>query len=208
MTDGNVMYTRISKAAGCDKHEIPSTLFLTLVMAVFLTTLLGASLLQIGHAIDRLDAKTTSGDVTGFINETTPNVAQFLGIPYAQPPTGRRRWLPALPITIAQRQINATRFGPSCPQYETDVNVAPNVYTVDATNFTPTPLDYQCEDCLSLSIWTPWVRKNKLKDAKKSLPVIVWFFGGGFGAGGTNVPYQNPATWVERSGKHIVVSVK
>ncbi|KAH7071987.1 Alpha/Beta hydrolase protein [Paraphoma chrysanthemicola] len=176
-------------------------------MGFALLALLSASLFQYGYAINRLNAKTTSGRVTGFINETTPDVAQFLGIPYAQSPTGPRRWLPALPITKAHDPIKATRFGPSCPQYVTDVNVAPNVYTVDATNFAPSPLEHQSEDCLSLSIWTPWEKKHRSHNTTEGLPVIIWFYGGGFGEGGTNVPYQNPANWIQRSGKHIVVSV-
>jgi acetylcholinesterase len=180
----------------------------SLILAMLLTfsALLGLS--QVVHAIDCLIADTTSGPVQGFINDTTPKVAQFLGIPFAEPPVGARRWLPAVRKSKEHRVINATRFGPACPQWETDANVGPNAYTVDVPNFTPAPLDYQSEDCLSLSIWTPWRGANATQSAKKPLPVLLWLYGGGYGTGGTNVPYQNSAPWVEKSGKHIVVSIK
>jgi len=172
-------------------------------MAFVLTVLLGILHFQFVHGISCSDTNTTSGTVKGFVNETTPNVAQHLGVPYAEAPIGARRWLPALLKTKEHGIINATRFGPSCPQYRSDANVAPNAYNVDVPQFSPDPLEYQSEDCLSLSIWAP---RNPATNA--SLPVIVWLYGGGYGEGGSNVPYQNPALWVERSGKHIVVSVK
>jgi acetylcholinesterase len=178
-------------------------------MELMIKVLLGLMELSAVAAIDCLDADTTSGSVKGFVDESTPNVAQFLGIPFAEPPVGARRWLPAVPKSKEHRVINATRFGPSCPQWETDVNVAPNVYTVDVPNFTPSPLDYQSEDCLSLNVWTPWQGKNANKsDTREPLPVLIWVYGGGYGTGGGNVPYQYPAPWVEKSGKHIVVSIK
>jgi acetylcholinesterase len=177
-------------------------------MAFAMIALLGLLQLQTVRAINCLDSDTTSGPVVGFINETTPNVAQFLGIPFAEPPVGARRWLPAIPKARTHGSINATRFGPSCPQWETDVNVEPNVYTVDLLNFTPTPLDYQSEDCLSLNIWAPYHKEKSGSHEKKRLPVILWLHGGGYVTGGGNVPYQNPAPWVQKSGKHIVVSIK
>jgi acetylcholinesterase len=181
--------------------------FLLFAMAFALNTLLGLLFFQVVRAVDCLDVDTTSGAVKGFVNQTVPNVAQFLGIPFAEPPVGARRWLPAVRKTKKYGVIDASRFGPSCPQWETDVNVEPNVYTVDVPNFTPSPLDYQSEDCLSLNIWAPF-KEKKGEHNKKPLPVILWLFGGGYTTGGGNVPYQNPAPWVEKSGRHIVVSIK
>jgi acetylcholinesterase len=172
-------------------------------MISFLVAL--SSVLHFQHvaATQGFYANTTSGAIKGFINAATPTVAQFLGIPFAEPPVGTRRWLPALPKSREYGVLNATRFGPSCPQYVSDPLLAPNAYNVDVQQFAPAPLEYQSEDCLSLSIWVP-----AKSAANESLPVIIWLYGGGFGEGGTNVPYQNPALWVERSQKHIVVSIK
>jgi acetylcholinesterase len=171
-------------------------------MAFALIALLGVVQLQSVLAINYLTANTTSGQVHGFVNETTPNVAHFLGIPFAEAPIGARRWLPAEPKSKEDGIINATQFGPSCPQWENEVERT--VYSVDTPNFNPTPFDYQSEDCLSLNIWAPYHGIN----VTQPLPVLLWLYGGGFGAGGGNVPYQNPAPWVEKSGKHVVVSIK
>ncbi|KAJ4305468.1 hypothetical protein N0V90_000999 [Kalmusia sp. IMI 367209] len=53
------------------------------------------------------------------------------------------------------------------------------------------------EDCLTLSLWTP-------KRAKK-LPVLVFFYGGGWYTGGQDVPYTIPTQWVQRTQDLIVV---
>ncbi|KAJ6528103.1 Alpha/Beta hydrolase protein, partial [Mycena capillaripes] len=57
------------------------------------------------------------------------------------------------------------------------------------------------EDCLTLNIWAPTHPHGT------SLPVLVWFFGGGFVTGGANSLYYNPTQWVQRTQAHIVVSV-
>jgi acetylcholinesterase len=59
------------------------------------------------------------------------------------------------------------------------------------------------EDCLTLSIWAP----TSVAEGAK-LPVIVWIHGGGLREGGTSVPYQHAAPWVQRSQAHIVVGIQ
>lgn len=66
------------------------------------------------------------------------------------------------------------------------------------------------EDCLTISVWTP---AKAAEEARKTasnagLPVLIWFYGGGFATGGTDVPYQDPTHWIERSQSHIVVVYK
>ncbi|KAK3292957.1 Alpha/Beta hydrolase protein [Chaetomium fimeti] len=48
-----------------------------------------------------------------------------------------------------------------------------------------------------------WAPRGK---AKKDLPVIIFFYGGAFSAGGTNAPYLIPAEWIQRTQEHIVIS--
>jgi carboxylesterase type B len=152
-------------------------------------------------AIATLTVDTTVGTVYGLINGSHPNVAQFLGIPFAEPPIGHRRW--KAPVAKAPLGIiDATKFGPSCPQYDTSI---PSTYEIDARDFLisgPTS-----EDCLTLSIWAPITPKHSRSYSKK-LPVIVWLYGGGQNTGGAQIEYQIPAPWVERSQAHIVVEVK
>jgi acetylcholinesterase len=178
------------------------------IMKPALALLTAATQIPLSCAIGSLRVDTTSGVVEGFVSDTNPNVAQFLGIPFAEQPVGSLRWLPPSPLSASTKYvtINATRFGLSCPQYEDDVSVAPNLYTVDAPEFNIHPQAYQGEECLSLNVWTPLGRNHT--DTTELFPVIAWIYGGGYYAGGGNVPYQNPAPWIERSGKHIVVGIK
>ncbi|ORY59280.1 para-nitrobenzyl esterase [Pseudomassariella vexata] len=144
-----------------------------------------------------LKVNTTSGPVYGMINGTTPNVRQFLGVPFAEPPVDALRWLPAVPKKSVD-YIDAMAFGPSCPQYESAI---PSVYNVDSRNFLIT--GPTSEDCLSLNIWAPKIGYEE----HKKLPVIIWIYGGGSLTGGGRIGYQIPAHWIERSQKHIVVGV-
>ena len=159
-------------------------------------------------AIPSLYINTTSGLVQGIVRATSPNVAQFLGIPFAEQPIGARRWLPPSPKSRDTSVINATNFGHACPQFEADANVAPNLFLTDAPEFNIHPQNYQGEDCLSVNVWTPWNETQNQGETDASLPVIAWIYGGGFYSGGGTVPYQDPSLWVERSGKHIVVGIK
>ncbi len=87
--------------------------------------------------------------------------ARFLGVPYAAPPVGPRRWRPPQPVAAWKGVREAQAFGPDFPQ-------APN-----ARLRAPS----QGEDCLYLNIWTPTL------DPRAALPVMVWIHGGGFTSG-------------------------
>jgi acetylcholinesterase len=202
----NLLFLKIHSYMESGFHNLVTSL--PFAMALLLAASLALLQFSPVRAVPSLDANTTSGLVKGFINETTPNVAQFLGIPYAEPPVGARRFLPAVPKSREHGVINATRFGCSCPQFNNDPSVDPSVYNVDAPNFLPRPLDYQSEDCLSLNIYTPWHGQNATQNTTEPLPILLWVYGGGYYSGGGNVPYQCPAPWVERSGKHLVVTLK
>lgn len=51
-----------------------------------------------------LIVNTTSGELQGTINSTSPNVRQFLGIPYAEPPVGRLRFQPPAEFILQGRK--------------------------------------------------------------------------------------------------------
>lgn len=177
-------------------------------MAFALAALLSIFQFQTVVAVRSLNIDTTSGTVQGFIDDTTPNVAQFLGIPFAEQPIGTRRWLPPAPKLKENGTIDATKLGHACPQFEVDVDTAPNVWLTDAPEFVIYPSNYQGEDCLSVNVWTPWNETQCPGDTTELLPVIAWIYGGGFQTGSGTVPYQIPSSWIERSGKHIVVGIK
>ncbi|GAB7352165.1 hypothetical protein MBLNU459_g2648t1 [Dothideomycetes sp. NU459] len=155
-----------------------------------------------------LTVTTSTGTYTGFINSTAPDVRQFLNIPYALPPTGERRWLPPANLTSTSRnKINAIKYPPSCPQYVRKVKSLYNQllpqYNINNGLGNSTPGVFAAsssEDCLSLAIWTP-------TGFVKNLPVIVFIPGGGFVTGGIDTSYQLPYHWVQRTRKHIVVTI-
>jgi acetylcholinesterase len=153
------------------------------------------------HASD-LQVQTSSGTIEGFVNPPIPDVHQFLGVPYSLPPTGSRRWLPPSKPK-SKDHVNASSIGPACPQLLVSARLPLNIsvyspFGGNQTEFFP-PDDFS-EDCLTLNIWTP-------RNAHGPMPVIVWFFGGGFTQGSTNSLYFNPESWVQRTQEHIVVTV-
>jgi len=127
--------------------------------------------------------KTIAGQVAGFQADNGLDV--FLGIPYAKPPVGQRRFAPPQPVAKWSYVRPAFRFGPTCPQGPDKIE--------------PASLLYQDEDCLSLNIWTPGT------DTKKR-PVLVFIHGGGFVAGGTGDPLYNGAHLAKR-GDIVVVTL-
>jgi acetylcholinesterase len=147
-----------------------------------------------------LQVNTSSGVLDGFVNPSAPNVRQFLGIPFAIPPTGTRRWLPPSKLQ-STASINVTNIGPACPQQPLSEQANLDVYSPYGGNQTEFfPPEVYSEDCLTLNVWTPKLLKEKM-------PVLVWYFGGGFVQGGTSSLYYNPQSWVQRTQEHIVVTV-
>ena len=102
------------------------------------------------------------GRVAGAVSEHSSRVAVFLGVPYAEPPTGQRRWSAPVPKEPWQpATITATAFGSSCIQKDKPASV----------NFT--------EDCLFLNVWAP----VSAVGTGSKLPVLLFVHGGGYNIG-------------------------
>lgn len=150
-----------------------------------------------------LTVRTKHATIHGTTETDTPDVRQFLGIPFAQPPLGDLRFAPPQPIVDDLGTVEATQLPPACMEWLSDL---PSVYTRDVLQFNNGGLNSSgpvSEDCLKVSVWAP--RGVGTKEAKK-LPVLLWVYGGSFATGGTNIPYQLPTPWVQRSKSHIVVA--
>jgi para-nitrobenzyl esterase len=109
-----------------------------------------------------------NGKLQGTANEDR-SVRMFKGIPFAAPPVGELRWRAPQPAANWNGVRQADKFGSACLQ----TDVFGDIYFRD---------NQPSEDCLSLNIWIP------AKAASAKIPVIVWFYGGGFVAGSGSEP--------------------
>lgn len=105
---------------------------------------------------------TDYGKLRGFRaslpSEILGPVEQYLGVPYAMPPTGERRFQAPEPPTSWSGIRNATQFAPVCPQYLEDRLLLSDMLPVWFTANLDTVATYvqdQNEDCLYLNIYVP-----------------------------------------------------
>jgi len=156
-----------------------------------LLRLMVAVLLAIPFAHDALAAdqvKTTNGIVEG-TGPQSSGVRMFKGIPFAAPPVGGLRWKAPEPVKDWQGVRQATQFGPRCMQQPIfgDMNFRSNGMS---------------EDCLYLNVWT------SAASATDKLPVLVYFYGGGFRAGDGSEPRYDGESMARRGIVAITVNYR
>jgi para-nitrobenzyl esterase len=112
--------------------------------------------------------ETASGRIEGDRIEGADGVPllRFLGVPYAAPPVGDRRWRAPRPPTPWTGTRAAHAFGPAAPQAAGVASRLPS--------FSVEPW---AEDCLTLNVWTPATSGAR--------PVLVWLHGGAYLGGGS-----------------------
>jgi para-nitrobenzyl esterase len=118
-----------------------------------------------------VSVKTPSGVLRGAEQD---GMRSFLGVPYARPPTGERRWRAPQPLPAWTGTRDALKFGAQCMQGRARESVA------------------MSEDCLFLNVWVP------AKPASRHLPVLVWVHGGAFVVGSAGQPLYDGASLARR----------
>lgn len=125
--------------------------------------LLGFSALAQTNFYMPVQTKIEHGLIEG--NYDIRNGMQFyMGIPYAKPPVGPLRWKAPQALTPWTGVKMTKKFGPRAVQG----------FVFGDMKFRS---DGVSEDCLYLNVWSPAKRNEK------NLPVLVYFYGGGFVAG-------------------------
>ncbi|HWT02702.1 MAG TPA: carboxylesterase family protein [Pyrinomonadaceae bacterium] len=132
--------------------------------------------------------KTAGGVVEGSADSGT-GIRTFKGVPFAAPPVGDLRWKPPQPVSKWKGVRQATQFGPRCMQ-------AP---IFGDMNFRSGGMS---EDCLYLNVWTP------AKSDKERLPVLVYFYGGGFVAGSGDEPRYDGESMSRRGVVAVTVNYR
>ena len=115
---------------------------------------------------------TALGNITGEEEEltfdgTSFNVTKFLGIPFAEPPIGTRRFNKPTNKNSFNEEFTAKTMPPICIQ---------NSASLLQLGIDPESL-IQSEDCLYLNIFIPG---SGPVDKTRNLATMIWIFGGGF----------------------------
>ena len=130
-----------------------------------------------------LAVKTRTGVYVGYLEKKT---ACYLGIPYAKPPVGERRWKAPEPLESSDQVMEAQNFGASAIQVDHKGSIIKN--------------HRQSEDCLTLNIC---VGESKDRTPK---PVLVLFHGGDFTCGGAVSPLMYGTNYVAEHPDIVFVS--
>lgn len=130
--------------------------------------------------------ETEYGKVEG---EFKNDLNYFLGVPYAQPPVDSLRW--HVPVELEEWDgVRETKsFGPAAVQTNVFGDM---IYRGDGKS----------EDCLYLNIWSPNI------DEDAELPVLVYFYGGGFVAGDGSEPRYDGAALAKQGIVSVTVNYR
>jgi para-nitrobenzyl esterase len=141
---------------------------------------------QTGNEKSLPQVKTANGILEG-TSESGINV--FRGVPYAAPPVNDFRWREPQQVKNWSGVRKADKFGPKAMQLPIfgDMN-----FRANGTN----------EDCLYLNVWSP------SKSGKDKLPVLVYFYGGGFLAGDGSEPRYDGEAMARRGIVSVTVNYR
>lgn len=161
---------------------------------LLLILLMLAALPRVSHAGEAkgLVIVTQQGKVRGMIEGQS---RAWLGIPFAKPPVGDLRWKPPLTPAPWQGVRDATKDAAECYQGQPRLFGPYSAeFLIDGRNMN--------EDCLFLNVWAPRQR------SAKSLPVLFYIHGGGFGEGSGTIPIYRGANLASRGAVVVTINYR
>lgn len=117
-------------------------------------------------------------------------ITSFKGIPYAEPPTGPKRWRAPQPAKPWKGVRAAARYGNACIQ-------PPGLSAENGGD--PGPLS---EDCLYLNVWTPGA------DPEANRPVIFWIHGGAYTFGSGNIAGYSGVPFAKKGAVFVSINYR
>ena len=145
-------------------------------------------------SIERDAISIEDGLINGVSVGANGMVRAYLGVPYAAPPVGERRWLPPQPVEPWRDTLETTQFSPGCMQDALPVPAdADPFFGAGATEFD--------EDCLYLNVWSA-------AQPADQLPVLVWIHGGGLVVGDGAEKASNGASLAARGAVVVTINYR
>ncbi|WP_417884947.1 carboxylesterase/lipase family protein [Zunongwangia sp.] len=143
---------------------------------------------NVSSSATNLVVKTENGAIMGVTNKDH-SIKKYLGIPFAQPPVGDLRWKAPQDVKNWSDTLQTNEFK-SKP-------VQANVFGDMRSRS-----NGMSEDCLYLNVWTPKTT------SEEKLPVLVYFYGGGFVAGDASEPRYDGETMAKKGIVSVTVNYR
>ena len=150
--------------------------------------LLNLSLAAQQHEHTSVRTKISNGVIEGY-QDAEKGLDIYLGVPFAQPPVGDLRWKAPQPAQDWSGVLETKAFAHSPMQ----TNVFGDMkFRSPGTS----------EDCLYLNVWAP------AEKPAEGLPVLVYFYGGGFVAGDGSEPRYDGASMAQKGMVAVTVNYR
>ncbi len=157
------------------------------ILVLMITMLSSMAVYSQNHGF-AVQATIENGVIEG-LYDTRSGLQTYLGIPFAKPPVGDLRWKAPQPLDNWAGIKMTKQFGPRPVQAVVfgDMNSRSNGIS---------------EDCLYLNVWSPAKRNES------GLPVLMYFYGGGFVAGDGSEPRYDGASMAKKGIVVVLVNYR